>query len=133
MDSCKSIFFCPIKPSKPIKTDYRTAIEILENSKFIQLCPTKNDIWAVNSLRQLLVCKDFKSKLSNGLTFTCANEVFNVMRATMGDKHQIIIKIVKELDPCMLRDIWVKKENEFPEEDFDIPVPSYLSYDALDS
>ena len=35
-------------------------MELFANSNFIELYPTDKDIWAVNSLRQLLVCKDFK-------------------------------------------------------------------------
>jgi hypothetical protein len=33
------------------------AYEVYSGSKFIELHPTNKAIWAVNSLRQLLVCK----------------------------------------------------------------------------
>ena len=84
--------------------DKRVAMEIYQNSNFIELHPTDKDIWAVNSMRQLYVCRDFKPKLSKNdqsisqLTFTPVNEIFNVMKAAIGNKHQAILKMVKKLD-----------------------------------
>ena len=77
-------------------------MELFASSNFIELYPTDKDIWAVNSLRQLLVCKDFKK--NNQIEFTPVNEVFNVMKAAMGNKHKVIVKIVKQLDESMVRD-----------------------------
>jgi hypothetical protein len=72
---------------------------------FIELYPCQRDIWAVNSLRQLLVCRDFRKHLSGGvsgsgsgggqLRFQPVNDVSNVMKAAIGGKHQVVIKIVK--------------------------------------
>ena len=85
----------------------------------MEIYPTDRDIWAVNSLRQLLVCRDFKK--SNILMFQPVNETFNVMKAAIGNKHQVVIKIVKQLDDLMLRDITLDDTN-LPS--FEIPVPS---------
>ena len=68
MDSIKNIYryeICNTKVSeqKSMK-DKRVAMEIYQNSNFIELHPTEKDIWAVNSMRQLYVCRDFKPKLS---------------------------------------------------------------------
>ena len=49
-----------------------------------------------------MVCRDFKK--SNVLQFSPVNEIFNVMKAAMGNKHQVIVKIVKQLDETMVRD-----------------------------
>jgi hypothetical protein len=55
-------------------------------------------------MRQLYICKDYLTKLSKNdqthskLIFTPVNEIFNVMKAAIGNKHQTIIKIVKKLD-----------------------------------
>jgi hypothetical protein len=88
--------------------DKRIAIEIHSNSNFIELHPTDKDIWAVNSMRQLYVCRDFQSNLSKNdqsssqLVFAPVNDIFNVMKAAIGNKHQAIIKIVKRLDQDLM-------------------------------
>lgn len=69
--------------------DKRIAIEICQNSTFIELHPTDKDIWALNSMRQLSVCRDFKSKLSKNdqIQFEHINEMCHVMKAAIGNKH----------------------------------------------
>ncbi len=84
------------------------ATEIYQNSNFIELHPTEKDIWAVNSLRQLLVCRDFKNQ--NEITFEPVNEIYNVMKAAIGNKHQVVIKIVKQLDELMIKDPTQKED-----------------------
>jgi hypothetical protein len=39
------------------------------------------------------------------LKFEPSNQIFNVMKASMGDRHQVVLKIVKQLDNMMIRDI----------------------------
>jgi hypothetical protein len=56
------------------------------------------------------------------------NETFNVMKAVSGGKHQVVIKIVKQLDDLMIRDVSVPRldtsiSHDY-EMDFAIPVPS---------
>ena len=102
-------------------------MELFANSNFIELYPTDKDIWAVNSLRQLLVCKDFKKH--NQIEFTPVNEIFNVMKAAMGNKHQVIVKIVKQLDETMVRDPYEEEASlegvdDGEEEMGEIPIPS---------
>lgn len=70
-------------------------------------------------MRQLFVCKDFKSKLHHNnehITFEPVNEIFNVMKAAIGNKHQIVIKIIKQLDDKMMRDINQRREMNESEE-----------------
>lgn len=107
------------------------ATEIFQNSNFIELHPTDKDIWAVNSLRQLLVCKDFKNR--NEIQFETVNEVYNVMKAAIGNKHQVIIKIVKQLDELMIRDPDEKQEKIDDEEmePFEIPMPASCMLDGV--
>jgi len=50
-------------------------------------------------MRQLYVCRDFKSKLSKAcIQFEPINHIQNVMKAAICNKHQVIIKMVKKLD-----------------------------------
>ena len=51
-------------------------------------------------MRQLSVCRDFKSKLTknDSIEFVPVNDICHVMKAAIGNKHQAIIKIVKKLD-----------------------------------
>lgn len=60
-----------------------------QKSNLIELYPTDKDLWGVNSMRQLLVCRDFKKKAMNngGIEFKPVNEIFNVMKASIGHKH----------------------------------------------
>lgn len=64
MDLSKSIFyhklFAPNFSAAKQYTDKKFAVEIFANSNFIEIYPTDRDIWAINSLRQLLVARDFK-------------------------------------------------------------------------
>lgn len=74
MDLSKSIFyhklFAPNFSAAKQYTDVKFiafdsdqkkfAVEIFANSNFIEIYPTDRDIWAINSLRQLLVARDFK-------------------------------------------------------------------------
>ena len=85
--------------------DKRIAIEIYQNSTFIELHPTDKDIWALNSMRQLSVCRDFKSKLSkhDQIQFEHCNDMCHVMKAAIGNKHQAVIKIVKKLDDSLMK------------------------------
>ena len=108
MDALKGIYRFEVggnnKQSQKFLQDKRIAIEIYSNSNFIELHPTDKDIWAVNSMRQLYVCRDFKSNLSKNdqsmsqLAFEPLNDISNVMKAAIGNKHQAIIKMVKKLD-----------------------------------
>ena len=113
MDALKNIFKYDIKNQQAgnlKQVDKRVAFEIYsEPNNFIELMPTENDIWALNNMRQLYVCRDFKLKLnkkqkegqhvsSSQLTFEPINDTFNVMKAVMGERHQVIIKMVKRLD-----------------------------------
>jgi hypothetical protein len=73
------------------------------------------------------VCKDFKKH--NQIEFTPVNEIFNVMKAAMGNKHQVIVKIVKQLDETMVRDPYeeeggVEGMDDGEEEMGEIPIPS---------
>jgi hypothetical protein len=121
MDSIKNVYRYELNCSKvqPQKhsQDKRVALEIHQNSNFIELHPTDKDIWAVNSMRQLYVCRDFASALSkndqtmNLLEFLPVNDIFNVMKAAIGNKHQTIIKIVKRLD----HDLMIRPLEEMPE------------------
>mmetsp|Transcript_37533 Transcript_37533/g.57503 ORF Transcript_37533/g.57503 Transcript_37533/m.57503 type:complete len:340 (-) Transcript_37533:1980-2999(-) len=92
MDSLKSIFRLEFQTkltsikSKHLQ-DKRIATEIYSQPQtFIELHPTERDLWAVNSMRQLFVCKDYKSKMpkgeqgSNGgsIAFQPFNEILNV-------------------------------------------------------
>lgn len=66
------------------------------------------------------------------LVFEPVNHVFNVMSACMGEKHNVVIKIVKELDSTMVRDITVAPATETyqpePPLDFlDIPKPTFAT------
>lgn len=74
------------------------------------------------------MCKDFKKH--NQIEFTPVNEIFNVMKAAMGNKHQVIVKIVKQLDETMVRDPYEEEagvegvvDGEY-EEMGEIPIPS---------
>ena len=97
MDALKSIYRFETegnnKKNQKFLQDKRIAIEIYSNSNFIELHPTDRDIWAVNSMRQLYVCRDFKSHLSKNdqsmsqLTFEPFNDISNVMKAAIGNKH----------------------------------------------
>jgi len=83
----------------------------------------------VNSLRQLLVSKDFKQQIhhnhSGKICFEPVNDIFNVMKAAIGNKHQVVIKIIKQLDDKMVRDINERSEESFIKTDeIDIPLPS---------
>ena len=88
------------------QADKRVAFEIYSKPNvFIELLPTESDIWAINNLRQLYVCRDFQSKLKNSkeesaerLSFEPINSIFNVMNGAMGNNHQVIVKMVKSLD-----------------------------------
>lgn len=103
MDAVKSIYRYEVEKKEMQQQkhlqDKRIATEIYSNSNFIELHPTDKDVWAVNTMRQLYVCRDFKSKLSKAsLQFEPVNLIQNVMKATIGNKHQVIIKMVKKLD-----------------------------------
>jgi hypothetical protein len=103
MDAIKSIYRYEVE-KKPIQwqkhlEDKRAAIEIYSNSNFIELHPTDKDIWAVNTMRQLYVCRDFNAKVGKAtMQFESVNLIQNVMKAAIGNKHQVIIKMVKKLD-----------------------------------
>jgi hypothetical protein len=108
------------------------ALEVFPQSNFIELYPTDKDIWAVNSMRQLQVSKDFKKGTGQGLLqFTPVNDAFNVMRAGIGSKHQVAVKIVKQLDELMVRDPNLKlqtneanSDGRYPSMDeVDFPIP----------
>ena len=108
MDSTKSIYRFEVE-KKEIQQqkhlqDKRVATEVFNNSNFIELHPTDKDIWAVNTMRQLFVCRDFKSKLSSkaSLQFEPVNLIQNVMKAAIGNKQQLIIKMVKKLDQDLM-------------------------------
>lgn len=108
MDSIKSIYRYEVE-KKEIQQqkhlqDKRIATEVFNNSNFIELHPTDKDIWAVNTMRQLFVCRDFKSKLSSkaSLQFDPVNLIQNVMKAAIGNKQQLIIKMVKKLDQDLM-------------------------------
>jgi hypothetical protein len=68
----------------------------------------------VNSLRQLLVSRDFKQQIHHShsakVCFEPVNDIFNVMKAAIGSKHQVVIKIIKQLDDKMVRDINEQRE-----------------------
>lgn len=68
MDSLKNIYKYDVKNAQAgnlKQVDKRVAIEIYsEPNNFIELQPTENDLWALNNMRQLYVCHDFKSKLN---------------------------------------------------------------------
>ena len=70
---------------------------------------------------------------NENISFEPVNDAFNVMKAAIGPKHQVVIKIIKQLDDKMTRDINVMKEinksNEYPEDDFEIPMPSSCMMD----
>ena len=70
------------------------------------------------------------------MEFQPVNSIFNVMKACMGDKHQVVIKIVKQLDSQMVRDITVKTtiDQWLAGEDSDgaieIPKPTFATGDG---
>jgi hypothetical protein len=96
------------------------AHEVYSGSKFIELHPTSRAIWAVNSLRQLMVCRgnfssnqnkvtqkkdnSFLDNVNHQLRFEPVNKTFNVMKACISNSHQLVVKIVKQLDDLMVRD-----------------------------
>ena len=55
------------------------------------------------------------------------------MKAAIGNKHQVIIKIVKQLDSLMIRDPYeeVEKNTEEELEPFELPVPSCLMMEGI--
>lgn len=125
--------------------DRKIAQEVYNCSSFIELHPTAHKIWAVNSLRQLFLCtsESFKELMDSTqsrqvqLVFEPVNNVFNVMKACMGDRHQVVIKIVKQLDTMMMRDINVPPMLELyqpePPLDFlDIPKPTFATSSDFD-
>jgi len=69
----------------------------------------KGEIWVLNSLRQLFVCRNFNY---NELVFEPVNEAFNVFKISLGAMHQAVIKIEKELDELMVRDPYYLANNE---------------------
>jgi hypothetical protein len=48
------------------------------------------------------------------------------MKAAMGNKHQVVIKIIKQLDESMVRDPYEEEVNEEEEQEdlCEVPVPS---------
>lgn len=102
MDSFKTIYRQDLeaKKSQQHQNDKVIAIEFLKNSPFIELFPSEKDIWALNSMRQLFVCQDFKQNLnkSGSVTFEPVNHISNVMTAAVSKKQIFAIKIVKLLD-----------------------------------
>ena len=93
MDAVKNIYRYEVSNKKASNQksyqDKQIAIEIYQNSQFIELHPTDQDIWALNSMRQLSVCRDFKSKLSknDSIQFEPVNDISHVMKAAIGNKH----------------------------------------------
>jgi hypothetical protein len=80
-------------------------------------------------LRQLLVARDFKKHQT--VIFSPVNDIFNVMKAAVGNKHQVVVKIVKQLDELMVRDPYEPSQQSMIEEDsFEIPRPSYLDMEV---
>ena len=78
----------------------------------------------------MLLSRDFKQQIhhshSANVCFEPVNDIFNVMKAAIGNKHQVVIKIIKQLDDKMVRDINEQRdcdEGVVPE-DLDIPIPS---------
>jgi len=64
------------------------------------------------------------------LKFEPVNMIFNVMNASMGDRHQVVLKIVKQLDNMMIRDISLPLKHpvycpEPPLDFLDIPRPTF--------
>lgn len=119
MDNVKSIYryeFVAKQAQQQKHTqDKRFATEIYSNSNFIELYPTEKNIWALNSMRQLYYCKNYKNYLSKNdeLTFAPVNDVSNVMKASITEKHQVIIKIVKKLDHDLM--VRIIPEDRFSE------------------
>ena len=102
MDSFKTIYRLDLeaKKTQQHQNDKVIAIEFLKNSPFIELFPSEKDIWALNSMRQLFVCQDFKQHLNKqgSVTFEPVNHISNVMTAAVSKKQIFAIKIVKLLD-----------------------------------
>ncbi len=65
------------------------------------------------------------------MIFSPVNDIFNVMKAAVGNKHQVVVKIVKQLDELMVRDPYEPSQQSMIEEDsFEIPRPSYLDMEV---
>ena len=69
--------------------------------------------------------RDFRTN-NGGVEFQPVNETFNVMKAVIGPKHQVVIKIVKQLDDLMIRDVSTPRLDisDAQPEDIEIPIPS---------
>ena len=111
-DQCRSIYMHKIVDEstvnlKDFNSDRKYALEVYNlSNNFIELYPSNTNIWAINNLRQLLVCKDPHSEKNSGnLQFESVNTVFNVMSAAISDKHQVVLRMIKQLDALMVRDI----------------------------
>ena len=101
MDQYRSIYYYRInqvQAQQQADLNRKIATEVFNGSSFIELHPTERSIWALNSLRQLFVCKGesfqeltecFKKSNQKAvqIQFEPINAIFNVMKACMGDKH----------------------------------------------
>lgn len=97
-DQCHNIYFHKLASDVSVlqkDMDRKIAQEVYNASQFIELHPTATKIWGVNSLRQLFLCsgENFKELMSASpnkpvhLKFEPVNQIFNVMKASMGDRH----------------------------------------------
>jgi hypothetical protein len=72
-------------PGKEFNLDKRIANEVCAPQfNFVEIYPTSQRIWAITSLRQIMVCDE---PTASQLKFTHYNGIFNVMNASTSDKH----------------------------------------------
>jgi hypothetical protein len=45
-------------PGKEFNLDKKIAFEVYDQGTFIEMYPTKNGIWAINNLRQIMLCSN---------------------------------------------------------------------------
>jgi hypothetical protein len=69
-------------PGKEFNLDKVIAHEVLPQSNFIELYPSKDKVWAVTSLRQVMCCTDLAS-----FKFHYYNSIFSVKSACASPKH----------------------------------------------
>jgi hypothetical protein len=82
-------------PGRDFNLDKKIANEVFMQSSFIEFYPTKERIWGITSLRQLMLCSD---PFATNLQFEHYNSIFNVMSMCASRKHQVACKMVKQLD-----------------------------------
>ena len=71
------------------------------------------------------MARDFK-KHQSSVQFIPVNDIFNVMKAAIGNKHQVVVKIVKQMDELMVRDPYEESSEINEELSIEIPRPTCL-------